>query len=71
MFGLNGNVTIDLTNSIAENASYEVISLNGQRVATGALVAGSINTLPNVNTGIYAVRIIHAEGIFTSKVLVN
>ena len=71
VFGLNGNVTIDLTNSIAENASYELISLNGQRVATGALVAGNINTLPNVNTGIYAVRIIHAEGIFTSKVLVN
>ena len=71
VFGLNGNVTVDLTNSIAENASYELISLNGQRVATGALVAGSINTLPNVNTGIYAVRIIHAEGIFTSKVLVN
>jgi len=71
VFGLNGNVTIDLSNSIVENASYELISLNGQRVATGSLVSGSINTLPNVNTGIYAVRLIHTEGMFTSKVLVN
>jgi hypothetical protein len=71
VYGTNGNVNIDLTNSGLAQASYELISLNGQRVATGSLVSGSINTLSNLNTGIYAVRVIHTEGMFTSKVLVN
>ena len=71
VFGINGNVTIDLTGSNVANAAYELISLNGQRVAIGSLVSGSINTFPNMNSGIYAVRVIHAEGMFTSKVLVN
>lgn len=71
VFGVNGNVSIDLTNSAVLQASYELISLSGQRVATGSLVSGSMNTLSNITTGIYAVRIIHTEGMFTSKVLVN
>jgi hypothetical protein len=71
VYGTNGNVTVDLTNSAVGQSSYELISLNGQRVATGSLVSGSINTLSNLNSGIYAVRVIHAEGMFTKKVLVN
>ncbi|MGB1318659.1 MAG: T9SS type A sorting domain-containing protein, partial [Flavobacteriales bacterium] len=71
VYAANGNVSIDLTASGVENAAYEVISLTGQRVATGALNAGILNSISNLNTGIYAVRIIHAEGMFTSKVLVN
>lgn len=71
VYGAYENVTIDLTGSNVENAVYELISLNGQRVASGSLNAASVNTLSNINTGIYAVRIIHAEGMFTSKVFVN
>ena len=71
IFDANGNLVIDMSASTAEDAFFELISLNGQRVTSGALVAGSINTLPTVNTGVYAIRIVHTEGIYTSKIFVK
>lgn len=71
VFGYNGDVTIDMSNTALEHASFEIISLSGQLVATGALTAGASNTVAYVQTGVYVVRLIHSEGIIASKVWVN
>lgn len=71
IFDAYGSLVIDMSASTAEYAFFELVSLNGQRVASGALVAGSVNTIPSVNAGVYAIRIVHTEGIYTSKIFVK
>ena len=71
VFNSNGDVMIDLSNSSIDNARFELISINGQRVQEGTLVAGSINTISGVRAGVYLVRVAHNSGIHTTKLFVQ
>lgn len=71
VYNVNGQLMVDLRNTELNVPTYELYNMNGQRVATGSLASRSINKLPSMNTGIYVIRVIHADGMFTSKVFVN
>lgn len=71
VFNANGNVIVDLSNASAWNASYELVSLNGQRIQEGTLDAASVNTISGLNAGVYLIRVSHTEGVHTTKLFVN
>ncbi len=61
-------LNINLTNSLMQDPSLEVLNMSGQVIVSKLLVANSTNTLQlNISSGMYLVRITDGEKVYTQK----
>ncbi len=72
VFGTNGQMTVDLAGVQLENPTFEVVSLNGQRIASGRLIEGQQNRLDlSGQQGMFIIRILDVNNAISKKVFVD
>lgn len=72
VFAINSMMNVDLSGVQLERPTYEVISVAGQRIAAGAMVAGQVNRIDMSGyNGVFIVRVMDANNIISKKVLVD
>jgi hypothetical protein len=67
---ISNNKSVTISNALASNVTYSIVSLNGQTIEKGVCAANSHTISRNLASGVYLVKLSNGNTVNTKKVIV-